>query len=79
MLCRFFEPPDSYESKHRWDPKATWTKEEENKIRRTLGKLRHYSSAVLIVLTADIVSSLHSTRPQGGLCRLCLLRRIATG
>ncbi|OCF32497.1 hypothetical protein I316_05925 [Kwoniella heveanensis BCC8398] len=32
----FYEPPDSYESKHRWDPKATWTEEEERKLRRRL-------------------------------------------
>lgn len=31
-----YEPPDSYESKHRWDPKATWTVEEERKITRRL-------------------------------------------
>lgn len=34
--CRLYEPPDSYESKHRWDPTATWTQEEEIKIRRRL-------------------------------------------
>lgn len=33
---RYYEPPDSYESKHRWDPKATWTKEEEKKLVRKL-------------------------------------------
>ncbi|RSH92087.1 hypothetical protein EHS25_008499 [Saitozyma podzolica] len=33
---RWYEPPDSYESKHRWDPAATWTKEEETKLRRRL-------------------------------------------
>lgn len=35
-LLRFNEPPDSYESKHRWDPKATWTPQEETKLRRKL-------------------------------------------
>lgn len=29
---RFYEPPDTWESKHRWDPTATWTPEEEKKI-----------------------------------------------
>jgi hypothetical protein len=37
-IYRYFSPPDSYESKHRWDPKATWTEEEERKLRRKLGK-----------------------------------------
>ncbi|PWZ02404.1 MFS general substrate transporter [Testicularia cyperi] len=36
LLTRFYEPPDSYESKHRWDPKAEWTPEEERKILRKL-------------------------------------------
>ncbi|KAL1406737.1 hypothetical protein Q8F55_006141 [Vanrija albida] len=35
-LTQFYEPPDSYESKHRWDPKATWSKEEEKKLVRKL-------------------------------------------
>ncbi|WVQ68823.1 uncharacterized protein L199_007032 [Kwoniella botswanensis] len=34
--AKWYEPPDSYESKHRWDPRATWTPEEENKLRRRL-------------------------------------------
>jgi hypothetical protein len=33
---RFYEPPDSWESKHRWDPTATWTKEEEKKLLRKI-------------------------------------------
>lgn len=33
---RWYEPPDSYESKHRWDPRATWTPEEEKKLVRRL-------------------------------------------
>ncbi|WWC87321.1 uncharacterized protein L201_002210 [Kwoniella dendrophila CBS 6074] len=33
---KFYEPPDTYESKHRWDPRATWTPEEEKKLRRRL-------------------------------------------
>nr|XP_019047618.1 hypothetical protein I302_04234 [Kwoniella bestiolae CBS 10118]OCF26548.1 hypothetical protein I302_04234 [Kwoniella bestiolae CBS 10118] len=34
--AKWYEPPDSYESKHRWDPRASWTPEEENKLRRRL-------------------------------------------
>lgn len=33
---RWYEPPDTYESKHRWDPRATWTPEEERKLTRRL-------------------------------------------
>nr|XP_018265913.1 uncharacterized protein I303_02290 [Kwoniella dejecticola CBS 10117]OBR88071.1 hypothetical protein I303_02290 [Kwoniella dejecticola CBS 10117] len=36
LYAKWYEPPDSYESKHRWDPKATWTTEEETKLRRRL-------------------------------------------
>jgi len=36
MTNRWYEPPDSYESKHRWDPRATWTPEEEKKLVRRL-------------------------------------------
>lgn len=35
-MCRWYEPPDSYESKHRWDPRATWTREEEKRLTRKL-------------------------------------------
>ena len=35
-LTHLYEPPDSYESKHRWDPTAQWTPEEERKIVRKL-------------------------------------------
>lgn len=34
LVNRFYEPPDSYESKHRWDPLATWTEAEEKKLYR---------------------------------------------
>ncbi|ODN83951.1 hypothetical protein L198_07650 [Cryptococcus wingfieldii CBS 7118] len=33
---KFYEPPDTYESKHRWDPRAQWTIEEQEKLRRRL-------------------------------------------
>jgi len=33
---RYYEPIDSYEGKHRWDPKAEWTEEEEKKVVRKL-------------------------------------------
>ncbi|AAW42552.2 transporter, putative [Cryptococcus deneoformans JEC21] len=34
--AKWYEPPDSYESKHRWDPEAKWTPKEETKLRRKL-------------------------------------------
>ncbi|TYJ53505.1 hypothetical protein B9479_005891 [Cryptococcus floricola] len=33
---KLYEPPDTYESKHRWDPRAQWTPEEQRKVRRRL-------------------------------------------
>lgn len=36
LLTKYHEPPDSYESKHRWDPKATWTAQEERRLVRRL-------------------------------------------
>ena len=33
---RYYEPIDAYEGKHRWDPKAEWTEQEERKIVRKL-------------------------------------------
>ncbi|WOO83838.1 putative transporter [Vanrija pseudolonga] len=36
LHARWYEPPDAYESKHRWDPRATWTPEEEKKLVRKL-------------------------------------------
>lgn len=36
--AKWYEPPDSYESKHRWDPEAKWTPKEETKLRRKLGE-----------------------------------------
>lgn len=35
-LARFYEPPDSYESKHRWDPAAKWTPEEQQSLLKRL-------------------------------------------
>jgi len=37
LRTRHYEPPDSYESKHRWDPDATWTPEEEKRLYRRVG------------------------------------------
>ncbi|AFR97705.2 hypothetical protein C343_05853 [Cryptococcus neoformans C23] len=34
--AKWYEPPDSYESKHRWDPEAKWTTQEEARLRRKL-------------------------------------------
>ncbi|WVQ87938.1 hypothetical protein IAS59_001669 [Cryptococcus gattii] len=34
--AKWYEPPDSYESKHRWDPGAKWTPQEETRLRRKL-------------------------------------------
>lgn len=33
---RYYEPIDEYEGKHRWDPQAEWTPEEEKRIVRRL-------------------------------------------
>ncbi|KAK0620240.1 major facilitator superfamily domain-containing protein [Immersiella caudata] len=33
---RYYEPIDSYEGKHRWDPKADWTDKEEKHVIRKL-------------------------------------------
>ncbi|KAJ7339820.1 permease of the major facilitator superfamily [Mycena albidolilacea] len=36
VLSSFYTPPDSYEGKHRWDPHAVWTAEEEAAIVRKI-------------------------------------------
>ncbi|KAJ7832250.1 major facilitator superfamily domain-containing protein [Mycena olivaceomarginata] len=36
ILASFYTPPDSYEGKHRWDPHAVWTAEEEAAIVRKI-------------------------------------------
>ncbi|KAJ7742121.1 hypothetical protein DFH07DRAFT_836767 [Mycena maculata] len=36
VLGSFYTPPDSYEGKHRWDPRAVWTPEEEAAIVRKI-------------------------------------------
>jgi len=33
---RYYEPIDSYEGKHRWDPKADWSEKEEKHVVRKL-------------------------------------------
>ncbi|MCJ1334415.1 hypothetical protein MMC10_011124 [Thelotrema lepadinum] len=35
-LWKYYAPIDSYEGKHRYDPKATWTPEEEKRLVRRL-------------------------------------------
>ena len=34
--ARYYEPIDSYEGKHRWDPEAEWTEKEEKQVIRKL-------------------------------------------
>ncbi|ORY73438.1 major facilitator superfamily domain-containing protein [Leucosporidium creatinivorum] len=34
LLAKYYEPPEEYEGKHRFDPSARWTPEEEKKILR---------------------------------------------
>ncbi|KAK4705740.1 ubiquitin-like protein ATG12, partial [Phenoliferia sp. Uapishka_3] len=34
VLAKFYTPPDNYESAHRFDPTARWTKAEEDAVRR---------------------------------------------
>lgn len=36
--ARYYEPIDSYEGKHRWDPEAEWTEQEERRIVRKVRK-----------------------------------------
>lgn len=36
ILAQFYEPPDEYENKHRWDPRATWTPAEQKALLRKL-------------------------------------------
>src|SRR3954465_5485951 len=33
---RYYEPIDTYEGKHRWDPNAEWTEQEERRLVRKL-------------------------------------------
>ncbi|KAK4706158.1 hypothetical protein P7C70_g51, partial [Phenoliferia sp. Uapishka_3] len=34
VLAKFYAPPDNYESRHRFDPNARWSQEEEDSVRR---------------------------------------------
>ncbi|KAK4706019.1 hypothetical protein P7C70_g171, partial [Phenoliferia sp. Uapishka_3] len=34
VLAEFYSPPDNYESRHRFDPAARWSQEEEDAVRR---------------------------------------------
>ena len=36
--ARYYEPIDSYEGKHRWDPEAEWTEAEEKRVVRRLDR-----------------------------------------
>lgn len=36
ILAKFYEPPPEYESRHRFDPTARWTPEEEQKLVKKL-------------------------------------------
>lgn len=38
LHAKWYEPPEEWESKHRWDPSATWTPEEQAKLTRKLGQ-----------------------------------------
>ena len=37
---RFYKPIDTYEGRHRWDPNAEWTEQEERKIVRKVPSRR---------------------------------------
>ncbi|ODO03003.1 hypothetical protein I350_05847 [Cryptococcus amylolentus CBS 6273] len=51
---RFYEPPDTYEGKKRWDPKAEWTEEEETKLRRKLDwKVMSFACLCFFALQLD--------------------------
>lgn len=34
--AQFYEPPEKYEGRHRFDPKATWTPDEERRLVRAV-------------------------------------------
>jgi hypothetical protein len=50
---RYYEPIDSYEGKHRWDPKADWTDKEEKHVIRKLD-LRICSWACLMFFALQL-------------------------
>ena len=69
-LRRWYEPPESWESKHRWDPKATWTPTEQRKLLRKLGeRLR----------VGCVIKHLMTRRSSSDRSRLPLLCRPSTG
>ena len=50
-IRRFYEPIDSYEGKHRYDPEAYWAEEEERKLVRKVGlPAPRYPTRVLTAL-----------------------------
>ena len=42
-VAEFYEPIEKYEGRHRFDPRATWSDEEERKLMRRVGIFKHYS------------------------------------
>ena len=42
-VAEFYEPIEKYEGKHRFDPQATWSDEEERKLVRRVPKSRYYT------------------------------------
>jgi hypothetical protein len=62
---RHYEPPDEYESKHRWDPQATWTAEEEKKLYRRVGT---YGICVVCLPRTDVRVALVACVCFGSLC-----------
>ena len=50
---RYYEPIDTYEGKHRWDPKADWTDKEEKHVIRKLD-LRICSWACLMFFALQL-------------------------
>ena len=42
--AEFYEPIEKYEGRHRFDPRASWSDEEERKLVRRVYVLKHYLS-----------------------------------
>jgi hypothetical protein len=47
--AQFYQPIEKYEGKHRFDPNATWTPEEERKLVRTV-RLPHHNGCMRIII-----------------------------
>ncbi|KAM0787041.1 hypothetical protein ACM66B_006307 [Microbotryomycetes sp. NB124-2] len=52
-LAEFYAPPDTYESKHRYDPKARWTKQEDAAVVRKVD-LRLFSIVCLCFFSLQL-------------------------